>query len=95
MAIFLGVIAMYLSGCSSDTNQYSPDQVIQNALEEKSPTYYGEAEMIITDKGEETREIVQEWRSNDGKTRTESQLQDGSNKVITCLLYTSDAADEG
>ena len=83
MAIFLGVIAMYLSGCSSDTNQYSPDQVIHNALEEKTPAYYGETEMIITDKGEETREIVQEWRSNDGKTRTESQLQDGSSKVIT------------
>lgn len=83
MTIFLGGIAIGLYGCSSATNQYSPDQVIQNALEEATPAYYGEVEFIMNDQGKETREILREWRNKDGKTRIESQHQDGSNQTIS------------
>lgn len=83
MTIFLGVVAMCLYGCSSATIQYSPDQVIQNALEESTPAYYGEIEMTVNDKGSKTEEIAKEWRSSDGKIRMESQNQDGGNKVIS------------
>lgn len=81
--IFLGVVIICLHGCSSETNQYSPDQVIQNALEELTPAYYGEAEFIINHQGEETEEMMQEWRGNDGKLRIESQYQDGSHQTIS------------
>lgn len=83
MTIFLGGVAISLFGCSSTTNQYSPDQVIQNALKEKVPSYYGEIESTIHDQGVETKEIMREWRSNDGKTRIELQHQDGSSEAIT------------
>lgn len=82
MTIFLGVVVMCLYGCSSETNQYSPDQVIQNALEESAPAYYGELEMIVSDKGETTVENIKEWRSSDGKIRRESKSQDGDNHII-------------
>ncbi len=83
MTILLGVVAMSLYGCSSQTNQYSPDQVIQNALEESTPAYYAELEMIVSDKGETTVEIMKEWRSSDGKIRTESQNLDGNYQIIS------------
>jgi len=83
LTIFFGGVVVSLFGCSSTTNQYSPDQVIQNALEEEMPSYYGEVESIIHDQGIETREIMREWRSNDGKTRIELQHQGGSNKTIS------------
>lgn len=41
LAFISGGIAISLYGCSSTTNQYSPDQVIQNALKEEMPSYLG------------------------------------------------------
>lgn len=81
--ILLGAMTMSLYGCSSEGNQYSPDQVIQNALEESTPTYYGEVEIMVNDKGENSGEFMKEWRSSDGKTRIESQDLDGKNKIIS------------
>lgn len=83
MTILLGAMTMSLYGCSSEGNQYSPDQVIQNALEESAPAYYGEVEITVNDKGEKSGEIMKEWRSSDGKTRIESLDLEGRNKVIS------------
>lgn len=77
------IVVISLYGCSSTTNQYSPDQVIQNALDEETPSYYGEIETITNVEGEKIKEIMREWRSTDGKTRIEIQGQDGSNETIT------------
>lgn len=83
ITIILGVFLM--SGCSNESSQYTPEEVINNALKEKSPlgSYYAEAEMTI-DLGEEIEHIIlKEWHSEDGKSRAESQNKDGSESAIS------------
>lgn len=79
------VMAMGLIGCSFEGSQYSPEQVVQNALKEvTSPgAYYSESEIIYGEKGEETeRFISKEWRSRDGKIRIEQESKAGEHKSI-------------
>lgn len=83
--ILLGVIIMGIFGCSSETKQFSPDQVINNALEEEDlpEAYYGETESTTSEKGEKVDQyIMREWRSDDGKARVEATNKDGSDKSI-------------
>src|SRR5690625_1894696 len=83
--ILLGVMILGLFGCSSETKQYSPDQVINNALEEKDlpGAYYGETESTTSEKGEKVDQyIMKEWRSDDGKARVEATNKDGSDESI-------------
>lgn len=83
----MGVLAMGLFGCS-ETNQYSPEQVINNALEEAPSlgAYYAESEMITYENGKETKQeqmLMKEWRSKDGKSRVEIESkEDGIEKSI-------------
>lgn len=74
--IIVGIIvAMGLYGCSFEGSQYSPEQVINNALEETTdfPSYYGEAEMTFSGNGEEEHIIMKEWQDSEGKVRIEME----------------------
>ncbi|WP_307343839.1 LolA family protein [Caldalkalibacillus uzonensis] len=81
----IGVIAIGLMGCSSEGNQFLPEQVLKNALESASELgdYYAEAEMKIYEKDTILEHmLVKEWVSEDGKRRTEIESQDGSETSI-------------
>lgn len=78
-------MAVGLFGCSFEGSQYSPEQVINNALEETNGigAYYAESEMIVSEKGEEIEHTgSKEWRTGDGKIRIETENKDGSGKII-------------
>lgn len=83
---FLGVVMMGTFGCSSDlANQYSPEQVINNALKEEREVvnYYAEVEMsLIEEMGKEEKILLKEWVS-DGKRKIETKNEDGSEYNIT------------
>ncbi|MEC5424761.1 sigma-E factor regulatory protein RseB domain-containing protein [Virgibacillus sp. C22-A2] len=73
------------AGCSSESsNNYSPEQLINHALEEGNlPSYYAESTTITSTDGEEIDQmIMKEWRSEDGKIRVEIENQDGGDKSI-------------
>ncbi|MBD1224069.1 LolA family protein [Virgibacillus halodenitrificans] len=72
------------SGCSTETSSYSPEQMINNALEEEeNPNYYGESLMEIYDNGEMIEKMrMKEWRSKDGKIRIETTDESEKDKVI-------------
>lgn len=76
---------MGLIGCSFEGSQYSPEQVVQNALKEvTSPgAYYSESETIYRAKGEDTEHFIsKEWHGNDGQIRIESASTTGEHKMI-------------
>lgn len=76
---------MGLAGCTSTMSQYSPDQVINNALEETTSfeSYYAEVEWEITEKGKDTEQIfIKEWHSDDGKIRVETESKGESEQTI-------------
>ena len=62
-----------LAACSSDENQYSPEQVINNAMKENEEplSYYAEATMKMA--AEEEQIKLKEWRSKDGKVKVETE----------------------
>lgn len=78
---FLGVIMMGTFGCSSESgNQYSPEQVINNALKEEQTvnTYYAEVEMsMMGEEGQVEKLLLKEW-NGDGKRKIETEKEDGS-----------------
>lgn len=79
-------MVMNLFGCSFEGSQYSPEQVIQNALaeEEKVASYYGEAELIFKEAGEVSEHMrLKEWRSKDGKIKIETAQIDGGDETIS------------
>lgn len=83
--IVIAGIAVGLFGCSFAENQYSPEQVIQNALEETAEigAYYAEEEIIYRGNGQEIEHlIIKDWYSGDGKIRSETANKDGSDKTI-------------
>jgi len=84
MILLLGVTIMGIFGCSSESaNQFSPEQVINNALDEEIRSYYAEADLITHAAGKEPEKILlKEWVSKDGKRRTETQKEDGSEHNI-------------
>ncbi|ARK23838.1 hypothetical protein SporoP37_03400 [Sporosarcina sp. P37] len=67
------VLVLGLAACSFEDNQYSPEQVINNAMKEnKEPlSYYGEATMRMTAEKEKIQ--LKEWRSKDGKFKVETE----------------------
>lgn len=78
-------MAMGLFGCSFEGSQYSPEQVISNALEETAGigAYYAESETIVSEKDEEIEHSrMKEWRTDEGKIRIEMENVDGSDKVV-------------
>ena len=85
MRMMMAVMAMGLFGCSFEGNQYSPEQVISNALEDTTgpEAYYAESEMTISEKGEIVEQsVIKEWRSDDGKIRIDTEGKDGKDKAI-------------
>lgn len=83
---FFGLLLVSLLGCSSEAEQFSPEQVINNALKEKADpsSYYAESEWIFSFAGEEPEKMInKEWHSEDGKVRMEVENEDGSNLNIS------------
>ncbi|TCJ03835.1 outer membrane lipoprotein carrier protein LolA [Cytobacillus praedii] len=77
------VMSISLVACSTEGNEFSPEQVVQNALADnaKMPAYYGESVMKFND-GTGKMEL-KEWVSEDGKRRTEAVMPDTGEKSIT------------
>lgn len=92
MFIGIAVIALISFGCSNKTNQFSPSQVVDNALAEadRVETFYGESEIIIENKGEQIEKLIlKEWRDGDrvrveveGEDETAISVFDGSQFII-------------
>lgn len=86
LTIWLMSLSFVLIGCTPSFNEYSPDQVIQNALKEKNniPAYYAESQWITTERGEIIETItMKEWSSPDGRKRVEVSGNDESDNGIT------------
>lgn len=99
MQMMMGGMVVGLFGCSFEGSQYSPEQVINNAVGEtvKIGAYYAESETVIREKGKEIEQLrMKEWRTDDGKIRVETDNKDGRDKVIavnnreTLILYEVD-----
>lgn len=83
--ILMGVFMMGLFGCSEEMSQYSPEQVVNNALKETSSlgSYYAEAEMTMNLGNDEKEQIlVKEWRNEEGQVKIEMQDKDGTGQSI-------------
>ena len=67
------VLSFGLVACSSEDNQYSPEQVINNAMKENEEplSYYAEATMKMIADDEPIQ--LKEWRSKDGKVKVETE----------------------
>ncbi|AIF45348.1 sigma-E factor regulatory protein RseB domain-containing protein [Virgibacillus sp. SK37] len=86
---WMGILAIFgalgwCAGCSAETSSYSPEQMINNALEEEeNPDYYGESIMEIYENGEMTEKMkMKEWHSKDGKIRIETTNESGKDKTV-------------
>jgi len=76
LSILTSLLFLFLFGCS-DLNQFSPEEVISNALEDENDiSYYGEMTMTLDGVDEMENEVIKEWRHNE-KTRTEINGPDG------------------
>lgn len=72
-------------GCSTSLQEYSPEQVIQNALSEKHTTaeYYAESTWIMKEKGEVVESLtIKEWQNEDGKKRVETKSKNDTEHSI-------------
>jgi outer membrane lipoprotein-sorting protein len=81
----LGVIITALFGCSSDGNQFSPEEVLNKALDDDTASiaYYAEAEMKTYENGTIVENLMlKEWVSEDGKRRTETESKQGGDTSI-------------
>lgn len=86
LLVLLTSVIFALFGCSSSLHEYSPDQVIQNALNEKNndEAYYAESTWTTTEQGKVTESLtMKEWHSKDGKKRVETIGKDESENGIT------------
>ena len=82
--IMMAGMAIGLFGCSFEESQFSPEQVITNALEETTEvaSFYGESEMTFSENGEKEHSLMKEWRSSDGKIRIETEDQNSGESSI-------------
>ncbi|MGM8212176.1 LolA family protein [Virgibacillus sp. W0430] len=78
VGLFIG-FGVFLFGCSTEISQYSPDQVINNALEETTEAlaYYAEAEMTMETGDDIENMETKEWYNGDGKMRMEITDESG------------------
>lgn len=84
--ILIAAAAMGLFGCSFQDNQYSPEQVINNAMKETDErlSYYGESSMKMGGEDMEQEEInIKEWRSADGRVRVETSGESDENQALS------------
>ncbi|PWA12185.1 outer membrane lipoprotein carrier protein LolA [Pueribacillus theae] len=85
-SLILAIIIFMLFGCSNESSQFSPEEVIHNALQEVESveSFYGESKVIYQEKGRTADAFVfKEWRSKDGKSRIEIVNEDGSMDSIS------------
>lgn len=86
--LLLGVVTwMGLVGCSSESSQFSPEQIIDQSLKEVDSTvnYYAEAELTYADiENQAETMVMKEWRK-DGKARIEMTSKDEDDKAISVL----------
>lgn len=69
-----------VAGCSEESSNYSPEEMINNAIaEEELPAYYAES---TTTMNEEETIFMKEWRSEDGKIRVEAENETGDDRSI-------------
>jgi len=82
--IIVGVTVVAF-GCSDESNHYSPEQMISNALdEETNQSYYAESTLKIGGDGKENEVVMmKEWRHKDGKIRMEIENENGEEQAIT------------
>lgn len=84
--ILIAAAAMGLFGCSFQDNQYSPEQVINNAMKETDEplSYYGEATMNMRVGNKEEEQIqMKEWRSADGRVRVETAGENEDDQALS------------
>ncbi|MFA1819708.1 outer membrane lipoprotein carrier protein LolA [Virgibacillus oceani] len=81
--LLVGVMIM-VAGCSEESSNYSPEQMINHAMaEEELPAYYAESTSIIsTEDNDEETVFMKEWRSEDGKIRIEAENAAGDDRSI-------------
>lgn len=86
LILILGAILLIFTGCSSSAfNEYSPEQVIENALSgSKEPrAYYGESKWTFLENEEVTESFtMKEWYRQDGKRRIETIDTNGNEEAI-------------
>lgn len=83
--LILGIIITGLIGCTSETSNLTPNEVIKHVLEEQKEVeaYSAEGESTSTISGEDSEEMVmREWRSEAGEIRIEMKNKDGSDQTI-------------
>lgn len=83
--VIVVVAAIFVVGCSNSVKQFSPEQVVNNALEKANSitSFYAESEIIIENKGDIIEQMsVKEWRDG-SKVRVE--IESESEKAITVL----------
>lgn len=86
IVVSIGVSSMVLFGCATGEGQYSPEQMLSQALKEQEGTqaYYGEAQVTTSETEEVIEQIkLKEWVSADGKRRVEVVDSDGNSTDIT------------
>ena len=74
--LYLFILMLSAIGCSTSLQEYSPEQVIQNALSEKHKTleYYAESTWIMKENGEVAETVMmREWQNEDGQKRMETK----------------------
>lgn len=84
--LYLFILMLSAIGCSTSLQEYSPEQVIQNALSEKHKTleYYAESTWIMKENGEVAETVMmREWQNEDGKKRVETKSKNEKEYSIT------------
>lgn len=83
--LFAAVCAV-LVACSADGKKYSPEEVVQNVLNEQptKKSYYGESTQVAYENGELLEEMtMKEWRTDDGKVRLEVADKNAGTEAIS------------
>ncbi|MET3506155.1 LolA family protein [Halalkalibacter oceani] len=82
----LAGLSLLLFGCAAGGSQYSPEQVLSQALEEQEgiQAYYGEAQ-VTTSEGDKVIDqySLKEWVSADGKRRIDLVNSEGDSTEIS------------
>lgn len=77
---------VFISGCANSTSDFSPDQVINNALEQSendAHSYMGVAKMTTYENEEIVEDIhMKEWVEGDGRIRIETEGINGEETAI-------------
>ncbi|HLR52139.1 MAG TPA: sigma-E factor regulatory protein RseB domain-containing protein [Candidatus Avamphibacillus sp.] len=83
--LIIAGVTVVTFGCSDESNHYSPEQMISNALDEETNlTYYAESTSTISEDEKEIEVVkMKEWRNEDGKIRVELENENGEEQAIT------------